>query len=154
MPPNNSDVARFERKAQKGRRCPALHPSRARTSADPRFREFFAATIAIQVFDPQHQLTTRFACALLCAPERHGMTEVQEPRRRWSNAPAIFSLCHSERICQSGSDQGISNSFALNSQRCLDFARHDKRGLPSSFELDSSSVIRHLRGCATRGRQI
>src|SRR2546423_7649472 len=80
-----------------------VEPEPAQIFAD-RVREFFAATIAIQVFDPQHQLTTRFARALLCMPERHGMTDVQEAGWRRCNSAAICSLCHSER------SRRISNS--------------------------------------------
>jgi hypothetical protein len=48
---------------------------------DHRVGKFSAATIAIQIFDPQNQLATGSACTFLRMPEGHRVTDVQKSRR-------------------------------------------------------------------------
>src|SRR6266566_535887 len=64
---------------------------------DHRVGKFSAATIAIQIFDPQKQLATGFPCTFLRPPERHRVTDVQKTGRRWCDTAPIFLICNPER---------------------------------------------------------
>ena len=71
-----------------------LPPNASRTSANPRREppKFWPATVAIEIFDAQHERAVARAAALLCAPESEGVAGVQVTGRRGREPAAIWNF--------------------------------------------------------------